>query len=1044
TSTANQVINVAAVNDAPIDGNETNIVTQNATLTVPVGPNSLLANTTDVDGSTPTVTSFLVAGNATPFAVTAGTPGVANIAGVGVLTINSDGSYSFAPVANYAGAIPVVTYTVSDNAAVNPLTDSSTLTLTIGANNPPVDGDETNSITEDLTLTVANGAVGDLLNNATDPDNNPLSITSFLVAGNATPFAVTAGTPGVANIAGVGVLTINSDGSYSFAPVANYAGAIPVITYTVADGVGGSNTSTLTLTITAVNDAPINTVPVAQTNNEDTSKAITGLSISDVDAGSSSMTVTLAMTYGTLTVTGGTAAIAGSGTSSVTLTGTVAQINTTLASNVIYVPTLNFNGAATLTMTSSDNGNTGSGGTLTDVDTVTINVSPVNDVPVNAMPASYTTNEDTTLKLSGLSVTDVDAGTGSITVTLSVPSSNGTIAATGTGVVTVSGSGTTSITLTGTLANINAYLASATNQPTYTPAKDVSGTVQLTMVTSDQGNTGTGNVLTDTDTVNITITPIADPISDPNSVSVVVGAAISNTIDLSSGGSGVDGVNSFTFGNGVIMSSGSGANFNLSNGNDLGVKGGPSGGSNRIDGSESIIFSFPSGMQSMSLQLKNTASDTLKLTAGLEVPDLNSSGTITGQVTCPAAQGTPSSSNMQVSLVLQYTDGTTSSPFIATVSSGGAWSLSYNTGGKTISSANVTALVDGDLFNNGGTDATTFNISTDMKSFTIAPDTAKTYSLNDTNDGFQIAAISANAAITGSGYSYPVDIYAINPDPSETITSLKLSDLPADTQSLTVVLANGTYVEIQPVGGVYDLSAYTSLLSTSTTTSVDKIYLTTSTALTSGFSPTMTLETVDGSTTSVTIIGGSASSTHTGGSYNDYINGGAGSDTINGGAGEDILVGGTGADTITGGAGNDTMTGGNASVDDSLSDVFVWNLADAGTVGSPAIDTITTFSTVAAASGGDVLDLRDLITGTATTADALDNYLHFEKSGSDTILHITSSGTYGDNNTVGADAVLSAKDVQQIVFTNVDLIGTSTTDQQVIQNLLTNNKLIVD
>ena len=61
----------------------------------------------------------------------------------------------------------------------------------------------------------------------------------------------------------------------------------------------------------------------------------TGLSISDVDAGSGSMTVTLAVTEGTLTVTAGTsgAVVTNSGTSSVTITGTVAQINALLNTN---------------------------------------------------------------------------------------------------------------------------------------------------------------------------------------------------------------------------------------------------------------------------------------------------------------------------------------------------------------------------------------------------------------------------------------------------------------------------------------------------------------------------------------------------------------------------------------------------------------------------------------------------------------------------------------------------------------------------------------
>jgi Ca2+-binding RTX toxin-like protein len=639
----------------------------------------------------------------------------------------------------------------------------------------------------------------------------------------------------------------------------------------------------------------------------------------------------------------------------------------------------------------------------------------VNDAPVNVLSTSFILNEDTVLKLSGLSVTDTDAGTGNITVTLSVPSGNGAITATSTGVVMVSGSGTNSITLTGTLANINAYLVSSASQPSYTPLQDASGTVQLTMVTSDLGNTGTGGVLTDTDTINITINPIADPISDPSSVSVVIGAAINNTIDLNSGGSALNGTNTFTYGNGVVMSSGSGANFNWTGGNTLGIDGG--GSSNRIEGSESVMFSFPSGMQYMGMQVKNAADDTLKITAGLEVQDLSSSGTITGQVT--SSLGIPSALNMQVSLLIQYMDGT-SSTASATVSLGGAWTLSYNTGGKAIASATVTSLIDGDLFSQGGgsAGATTFTISTDMKNFTISQDSANTYSFGANNNGFQIQAISANASTTGNGYSYPVDLYALNPDPSETITSLKLSDLPVDTQALTVVLANGSYVEIQPVGGVYDLSSYTSLLSSYTgTKGVDKIYLSTSTALSAGFAPTMTLETVDGSTTSLTIIGGSASSTHSGGIGNDYINGGAGDDTLAGGAGND---------TLTGGLGND---------------VFKWNLADAGTPTTPAVDRITDFNTTAST---DKLDLRDLLTGESHTAASLDNYLHFEVTGGNTIVHISSAGGFGDNNPINVP-VSAVTETQQIVMVGVDLsAGNLTTDQQIIQSLINNQKLITD
>ena len=123
-----------------------------------------------------------------------------------------------------------------------------------------------------------------------------------------------------------------------------------------------------------------NTVPGAQTVAEDTNLSITGLSVSDVDAGSATITTTLSVLNGTLTVvSAGGAAVAGSGTGSVTLTGTVAQINTTLAAanNVVYKGVANFNGSDTLTVLTNDAGNTGTGGPLPDSDTVAITVTAV-------------------------------------------------------------------------------------------------------------------------------------------------------------------------------------------------------------------------------------------------------------------------------------------------------------------------------------------------------------------------------------------------------------------------------------------------------------------------------------------------------------------------------------------------------------------------------------------------------------------------------------------------------------------------------------------
>ena len=148
-----------------------------------------------------------------------------------------------------------------------------------------------------------------------------------------------------------------------------------------------------------MNDAPVNTVPGAQTVNEDTALPIAGVSVADVDG--APLTTTLTVTSGTLNVaTGGGATIGGNGTATVTLSGSAAQINAALA-GLSYTGNPNFNGSDTLTVTTGD-------GTAQDIDTVAITVNPVNDAPVNTVPGAQTVNEDTALPIAGVSVADVD------------------------------------------------------------------------------------------------------------------------------------------------------------------------------------------------------------------------------------------------------------------------------------------------------------------------------------------------------------------------------------------------------------------------------------------------------------------------------------------------------------------------------------------------------------------------------------------------------------------------------------------------------------
>ncbi|OYY49059.1 MAG: hypothetical protein B7Y48_07685 [Methylophilales bacterium 28-44-11] len=187
------------------------------------------------------------------------------------------------------------------------------------------------------------------------------------------------------------------------------------------------------------------------------------------------------------------------------------------------------------------------------------------------------------------------------------------------------------------------------------------------------------------------------------------------------------------------------------------------------------------------------------------------------------------------------------------------------------------------------------------------------------------------------------------------------------------------------------------------------------------------------------IIGGNTNDTLYGNGGNDAINGGTGDDTLYGGDGADRLEGGQGNDTLDGGNGNDILIGGAGNdilTGGSGSDTFVWQLADNGTVGAPASDIITDFNT---AANVDKLDLRDLLQGeTAVGVGAnLDDFLHFEKVGANTVLHISNTGAFSS----GFNA---AQDTQVITLNNVDLVTGFADDQAIIQNLLTNNKLITD
>lgn len=135
-----------------------------------------------------------------------------------------------------------------------------------------------------------------------------------------------------------------------------------------------------------------------------------------------------------------------------------------------------------------------------------------NDAPVNSVPGTQTAqiNQSITFNTANgnlISVSDPDAGSFDCTVTLQV--SHGTLTLNSvTGLAFTVGDGTfdSCMTFTGALIDIN----SALNGLAYTPTTDYVGTDTLTITINDNGNTGIGGALEDTDTVSINVTSIYD------------------------------------------------------------------------------------------------------------------------------------------------------------------------------------------------------------------------------------------------------------------------------------------------------------------------------------------------------------------------------------------------------------------------------------------------------------------------------------------------------------------------------------------------------
>ena len=152
-----------------------------------------------------------------------------------------------------------------------------------------------------------------------------------------------------------------------------------------------------------------------------------------------------------------------------------------------------------------------------------------NGAPFNSAIPNYVAQANIDAELNFLSVADADAGGGLLTTMLNVQ--HGTISLALTGGATIAGNATGTVMLNGTLAQIVAALGIPGNV-TYRGLPDFFGTDTLTMTTNDNGNTGTGGALSDTDHGTITVKPSVSGTHGDDAFTVLPG---SETVDGQAG-----------------------------------------------------------------------------------------------------------------------------------------------------------------------------------------------------------------------------------------------------------------------------------------------------------------------------------------------------------------------------------------------------------------------------------------------------------------------------------------------------------------------------
>lgn len=269
-----------------------------------------------------------------------------------------------------------------------------------GANSVPGSGIDSGAGQENQSLTI------DVLSNDSDVDRDDDPSNFVLSEAN------------ISSVSGVesggGTVAI-VDNRLQFTPGTSFDSlnvgdiAEVVIDYTMTDDEGALSSAQVLLTVSGENDAPTVDIPVLGGTGEDTGLNVPGITITDVDNETLTVTITEGSTV-TLADTSGLSSVEGNGTHEVVIEGSVDAINAALNADngLLYTPSNDFSGDGTLIFKLED-------GTVPATGTVQIAVVPVNDAPALGGDRNLQVAEGdgVIIELSDLTAIDPDdAGTG--------------------------------------------------------------------------------------------------------------------------------------------------------------------------------------------------------------------------------------------------------------------------------------------------------------------------------------------------------------------------------------------------------------------------------------------------------------------------------------------------------------------------------------------------------------------------------------------------------------------------------------------------------